>query len=210
MSGRGRLVLKGHGAIGSAAGAVPVRKRPRDDELPLAAAASPSVVVPSVPEALERIPCSGTLRTSQTTVTGINTAFTREVRPNDILHLGVGGTRENEGRVVRFILSATSLALAEPFSSDAVDPVEFSISRRSAVVAAGADPGAAARAAADARTLALERETGASGARVQVKSVDKGGYTYVAAGSLGAAAVDESRESALDARARARGRDKFC
>lgn len=209
-------MLKGHGAIGatgaSSAAPLAARKRPRaDDEHSLAAApqASPSLV-PTAADAFERVACSGLLRTSHTTVTGVTTAFTREVRPNDILFLA-GATREQDGRAVRFILSATSLALAEPFPADAVEPVKFTISRRAAVGAAGVDVGAAARAAAAARTLALERETGAGGARVQVKSADKGAYTYVAVGALGtAAAVEDSRESALDARARARGRDKFC
>ena len=212
---RGRLVLKGHGVIGGGVLDSASRKRAREDA-PAGASAiaaaraagatsssSSASVSASVSEPkITRTPGTGTLRTSSTTVYGVGTRFDEDVCYGDVLEVG------SEARPVAFVLSATSLGLSEAFSVDVAVPAPFTVARLVVVRdAASMDPAAVARAAASARLADVERQTGAGGRSIQVKSDrGKGTYSFVAAGTGSAA----SREEQLDARAKARGRDKFC
>jgi len=213
----GRLVLKGVGPLGAAGGAAgAARKRARDDDgagagagagaggaaaaapAPAPAPAPGGAAAPA-PAAPARAPGSGALRASATTVTGVGTRFDAEVRAGDVLEAF------GEARRVAFVVSATSLALAAPFAADARAPAPFFVvrARDARADAAAADPARAAREAEAARLAEAARFTGAAAGRVEVKGAAKGSYATVDAPPAG------SREAALDARAKARGRDKF-
>lgn len=219
-SSRGRLVLKGHGAVGS--GTVISRKRARDDDktsVPISA--SSGAVASAISDTtgtaatattttttttsttgspqITHTRGTGTLRTSSTTVYGISTRFLDEVKAGDVIEIG------SEARPVAFVLSATSLGLSEPFSVDVAVPAPFTVAHLVVHDAATLDPVEASKKAATARFADVERQTGA-GTRIQIKGDSKGTYSFASA--VGAAAA--SREDQLDARAKARGRDKFC
>jgi hypothetical protein len=237
----GRLVLKGHGVVGSGRGlgsaTVISRKRARDDvgvisdtstnittTAPTTATATTTTAATTTggPQITTTAPTTataatttaatttggpqithtrgtGTLRTSSTTVYGIGTRFLDEVKAGDVLEIG------SEARPVAFVLSATSIGLSEPFSVDVAVPAPFTVAHLVEHDAATLDPVEFSRKAATARFADVERQTGA-GTRIQIKGDSKGTYSFASA--IGAAAA--SREDQLDARAKARGRDKFC
>ena len=209
----GRLVLKGHGAIGSGRGSsgpctATSYKRARVDPLGVSTSNSTSSVVIAISGTttststgdpkITRTLCTGQLRTSATAVSGIATRFLDEIKAGDVIEVG------NEARPVAFVLSATSLGLSEPFSVDVAVPARFTVAHLVVLDAAALDPVEASRKAASARFADVERQTGA-GARIQIKGDSKGTYSFASA-----AMTTGSREDQLDARAKTRGRDKFC
>ena len=206
-----RLVLKGHGVVGSGRGlgstTVISRKRARDDvdvdattttTITTTAATATATTATGGPQ-ITHTRGTGTLRTSSTTVYGVSTRFLDEVKAGDVIELG------SESRPVAFVLSATSIGLSEPFSVDVAVPAPFTVAHLVVHDAATLDPVEFSRKAATARFADVERQTGA-GTRIQIKGDSKGTYSFASA--IGAAAA--SREDQLDARAKARGRDKFC
>ena len=221
MSGRGRLVLKGHGAVGRVAAApssaatsalgrvapppaVAGVKRAREPE-----AASTDLAAPRADDdgdsaasiRIQRTRGTGTLQSSATSVMGSGTQFLTEVRSGDLLEL--------EGGIfapVKFVLSNISLALADPFPSvgNARPGSGFTIVRK-IVPEARVDHAAAAAAASRAAADADEASTGVSRDALRVKGAGSLSYRFEAL--AGGAAL--SREDLLQLRAAKRG-DKFC
>ena len=210
MSGRGRLVLKGHGAVSKVGG----MKRPRAEEpvpaqhQPAAAAAS-EAPLPAAPSeaALERHPCTGLLYTSGTAVTGQGTAFKSELRAGDVVEL----LGQADARPVSFVLSDTSLSLREAFLKDIAPPgLAFVAVRRAgqqqraggSAGGGGSGGGGAAEQAAGSAAKELESVTGVSAVSMRVnKAGSKGVYTTAAVQG----GQQLSREELLDLRIKGKG-----
>jgi hypothetical protein len=197
MSQRGRLVLKGHGALTKNGVAPPSSAviRPLPTAVKRARTEEPQEPV------IVRTNCKGTILSSHCTVTGVDTLFLSQLQAGDVIEAG------GESRPVKFIVSNTSLSLAEPFSKSFSLPVPFvGVHLRDPNVV---DPAVLAAQAEVARRKELSSFTGTETDKIQMKK-EKGssglGTTYV---TKQLEKGLDSREDLLLLRSKQKG-DKFC
>ena len=74
---------------------------------------------------LEKKIGSGKIIVSGTTVTGINTKFKHEIKVGDIIGITNQLSKDDEVKIVRFILSDTNLSISSEFSNNFVECIPY-------------------------------------------------------------------------------------